>query len=153
MAATNTESHSFILLSTQQWNDLLNGRAAAKWPVVITLGLHRLEKMLKMAEVINGLWPCQLTANVMSCGGTKSTWFRMILMFLLDMWHSCYMRLIRKYHHDSTCRWQSPKLPAFHYMYYKSKDMDGKSGLENQISNIFNLPCSLCSGLSYFFTA
>lgn len=63
MAAANTESHSFILLSTRQWNDSLNGSAEAKWPIVITLGLHRLEKMLKMAKVINSLWPCLLAAS------------------------------------------------------------------------------------------
>lgn len=55
MAAANTESHSFILLSTGRRNDSLNGRAEAKWPAVITPGMHGLEKMLKMAKVINSL--------------------------------------------------------------------------------------------------
>ena len=65
MAATNTEMHLFILLSTRQRNDSLNGSAAAKWPTVITLGLHGLEKMIQMAKVItNILQPCQRTANV-----------------------------------------------------------------------------------------
>lgn len=82
MAATNTESHSFILLSTKQWNDSLNGSAAAKWPIVIMPGLHRLEKMLKMAKVINIRWPCLVDANVITCVDNQRTWLRMILMLL-----------------------------------------------------------------------
>lgn len=140
MAATNTESHSFILLSTRQWNDSLNGSAAAKWPIVIVLGLHRLEKMLKIANVINILWPCRLTASVITRVYNTRTRPRMILTPLPHMWCIFHVRLIRKispWRHAKITIYKASGFPL-QIAEIKRKIRMARVEWKNQTGNIFD---------------
>lgn len=48
-----------------------------------------------MAKVINILWPCQLTAIVMTCVDTKRTRFGLILMPQPHLYCTFYLKLKR----------------------------------------------------------